>query len=149
MLPISWGGLALLLLGITLLIIDVHVTSHGAISVAGLICLAIGSIMLFRNAPSPYHTSVPVVVTITVALGGFWAIAIGKAIQVRRRPAEVGVHELVGAEGEVRREGLVFVDGALWQARPADGAPLAPGERVRVEGVDKEGLVLTVRPARA
>jgi len=148
-LPISWGGLALLLLGITLLIIDVHVTSHGAISVAGLICLAIGSIMLFRNAPSPYHTSIPVVVTITVALGGFWAIAIGKAIQVRRRPAEVGVHELVGAEGEVRREGLVFVDGALWRARPADGAPLAPGERVRVEGVDQEGLVLTVRPARA
>jgi membrane-bound serine protease (ClpP class) len=148
-LPISWGGLALLLLGITLLIIDVHVTSHGAISVAGLICLAIGSIMLFRNAPSPYHTSVPVVVTITVALGGFWAIAIGKAIQVRRRPAEVGVHELVGAEGEVRREGLVFVEGALWQARPADGAPLTPGERVRVEGVDKEELVLTVRPARA
>ena len=44
---------------------------------------------------------------------------------------------------------LVFVEGALWQARPADGAPLAPGERVRVEGVDKEGLVLTVRPARA
>jgi membrane-bound serine protease (ClpP class) len=148
-LPISWGGLALLLLGITLLIIDVHVTSHGAISVAGLICLAIGSIMLFRNAPSPYHTSVPVVVTITVALGGFWAIAIGKAIQVRRRPAEVGVHELVGAEGEVRREGLVFVEGALWRARPADGTPLAPGERVRVESVDNEGLVLTVRPARA
>src|SRR5256714_750834 len=120
-LPISWGGLALLLLGITLLIIDVHVTSHGAISVAGLICLAIGSIMLFRNAPSPYHTSVPVVVTITVALGGFWAIAIGKAIQVRRRPAGGGVRELGGARGAGRRGGPVFVDGAHWQARPARG----------------------------
>ena len=148
-LPISWGGLALLLLGIALLVIDLHVTSHGAISVAGLICLAIGSIMLFRNAPSPYHTSVPIVVGITLALGSFWALAIGKALQVRRRPPEVGVHELVGAEGEVRREGLVYVQGALWQARPADGARLEPGEHVRVEGVDREGLVLTVRPARA
>src|SRR5207247_2204468 len=79
-LPISWGGLALLLLGITLLIIDVHVTSHGAISVAGLICLAIGSIMLFRNAPSPYHTSLPVVVTTPVPLGGFRAVALGRRI---------------------------------------------------------------------
>src|SRR5207302_6529764 len=75
-LPISWGGLALLLLGITLLIIDVHVTSHGAISVAGLICLAIGSIMLFRNAPAPYHTSVPLVAAVAGSLGAFWAIAI-------------------------------------------------------------------------
>jgi len=148
-LPISWGGLALLLLGIALLVIDLHVVSHGAISVAGIVCLAIGAIMLFHNAPAPYHTSVPLVATVAASLGAFWAIAIGKAIQVRRRPAEVGVHELVGAEGEVRREGLVFVDGALWQARPADGAPLTPGERIRVEGVDREGLVLTVRPARA
>jgi membrane-bound serine protease (ClpP class) len=142
-LPVSWGGVVLLLLGIILLVIDAHVTSHGAISVAGLLCLAVGAIMLFRNAPSPYHTSVPLVVTITVALGGFWAIAIAKAMQVRRKPVAVGVHELVGTEGEVRREGLVFARGELWQAQAADGEPLEPGERVRVEGVD--GLVLRVR----
>ena len=52
-------------------------------------------------------------------------------------------------EPNARGKGLVFVDGALWQARPTDGAPLTPGERVRVEGVDQEELVLTVRPARA
>ena len=144
-LPISWGGLLLLLLGIVLLVIDAHVTSHGAISVAGLTCLVVGSIMLFRNAPSPYHTSVPVVLGVAGGLGAFWAIAITKAIQVRRRPVLVGVHELVGAEGEVRREGLVAVRGELWQAQPADGEPLRPGDRVRVESVD--GLVLTVRHA--
>jgi membrane-bound serine protease (ClpP class) len=142
-LPISWGGLALLLVGIVFLIVDAHVTSHGAISVAGLACLAVGAIMLFRNAPSPYHTSVPLVVGVTVSLGAFWAIAIAKSVQVRRRPVEVGVHEVVGAEGEVRREGLVFVRGELWQATSADGEPLEPGDRVRVEGVD--GLRLTVR----
>jgi membrane-bound serine protease (ClpP class) len=146
-LPVSWGGIVLLLLGIVLLVIDAHVTSHGAISVAGLVCLAVGAIMLFRNAPSPYHTSVPLVVTITVALGGFWAIAIAKAMQVRRRPVAVGVHEIVGAEGEVRREGLVFARGELWQALDADGEPLEPGDRVRVEGVD--GLVLRVRHVHA
>jgi len=142
-LPVSWGGLILLILGIVLLVIDAHVTSHGAISVAGLTCLVVGSLMLFRNAPSPYHTSVPVVVAFAGGLGAFWAIAIAKAVQVRRRPVSVGVHELIGAEGEVRREGLVFVRGELWQAQPADGEPLRPGDHVRVESVD--GLVLTVR----
>src|SRR5207237_4438448 len=51
-LPITWGGLVLLLLGIGLLIADLHVTSHGALTVAGLICLAIGSAMVFQNAPA-------------------------------------------------------------------------------------------------
>jgi membrane-bound serine protease (ClpP class) len=146
-LPISWGGLLLLILGIVLLVIDAHVTSHGAISVAGLTCLVVGSIMLFRNAPSPYHTSVPLVLAVAGGLGAFWAIAITKAIQVRRRPPSVGPHELLGAEGEVRREGLVFVRGELWQAQPADSEPLRPGDHVRVESVD--GLVLTVRHAPA
>jgi membrane-bound serine protease (ClpP class) len=103
--------------------------------------------MLFHNAPAPYHTSVPLVGAIAASLGAFWAIAIGKAIQVRRRPAAVGPHELLGAEGEVRRDGLVFVHGELWQARPADGEPLRPGDHVQVESID--GLVLTVRHAPA
>jgi membrane protein implicated in regulation of membrane protease activity len=46
--------------------------------------------------------------------------------------------------GEVRDNGLVFVNGELWQARTAGGEVLRPGERVRVESLD--GLTLTVRP---
>src|SRR5438477_45022 len=47
-LPISWAGLALILLGIGLLVIDAHVTSHGALTVAGLISFVVGALMLFR-----------------------------------------------------------------------------------------------------
>jgi membrane-bound serine protease (ClpP class) len=143
-LPISWAGLFLLLLGVALLVIDLHVTSHGALTVAGIICLAIGSIMLFQNAPAPYHTSKPLVITIAVVLGSIWAFAVGKAWQVRHKPVEVTPQRVAGAIGEVRRDGLVFVDGELWQARSANGQPLRPGERVRVESLD--GLVLTVHP---
>jgi membrane-bound serine protease (ClpP class) len=146
-LPISWAGVILLLAGVALLVVDVHVTSHGALTVAGLICLAVGAIMLFQNAPAPYHTSVPLVVGIAVGLGAAWAFAIGKAWQVRRRPVTVGAHRMVGELGEVRRDGLVFVDGALWKAHRADGEPLVPGEQVRVEAVE-DGLRLAVRPAR-
>ncbi|HEX9415859.1 MAG TPA: nodulation protein NfeD [Gaiellaceae bacterium] len=144
-LPISWAGLVLLLLGVALLLIDVHVTSHGALTVAGLISLAVGAIMLFRNAPSPYHTNLPLVISVSVALGLLWAFAITKAVQVRRKPVSVGPQTIVGEIGEVRGGGLVFVNGELWKARISNGEALRPGSRVRVEAVDP-ALVLDVRP---
>jgi membrane-bound serine protease (ClpP class) len=141
--PISWGGLLLMLLGVALLVIDVLVTSHGALTVAGLISLAVGSLLLFQNAPG-YHTSKPLVVGVAVGLGAAWAFAISKAVQVRHRPVAVGPQLIAGSIGEVRGEGLVYVNGELWQARTPSGETLRPGERVRVESLD--GLVLTVRP---
>jgi membrane protein implicated in regulation of membrane protease activity len=44
----------------------------------------------------------------------------------------------VGAEGVVRRDGLVAVTGELWRARAEDASPLVPGERVRVVRVEDD-----------
>src|SRR5262249_44256983 len=142
--PISWAGLALILLGVALLVIDAHVMTHGALTLTGLISLGVGMALLFHNAPAPYNkTSLPLILTITLLLGAFWAFAISKSIQVRRRPAAVQPLRVVGAEGIVRSSGQVFVDGELWKARRADGGDLVPGEHVQVEGV--EGLELKVK----
>jgi len=143
-LPVNWAGFILLLAGVALLVADVHVASHGALTVAGLIAMAVGAIFLFQNAPAPYHTSTPLVVTVAVILGSVWAFAVGKAWQVRHKPAEVTPERIAGAVGEVRRDGLVYVDGELWQARTESGELLQPGQHVRVESLD--GLVLTVKP---
>jgi membrane-bound serine protease (ClpP class) len=138
-LPISWAGLALLILGAALLVIDAHVTTHGALTVSGLISMVVGSLLLFHNAPAPYNNvNTPLVVTFAVVVGGFWAIAISKAVQVRRRPVTVGPQTIVGEIGEARRDDLVFVHGELWRAKPEDGSPLRPGQRVRVSGVGPE-----------
>jgi membrane-bound serine protease (ClpP class) len=142
-LPISWTGLALILLGVALLVIDAHVVSHGALTVSGLISLAVGMVMLFHNAPAPYHTSLPLVISLTIALGGFWAFALSKAVQVRRSPVSVGPLRVIGSDAVVRGPGQVFVEGELWRARRTDGRLLVPGEHVQVESVD--GLELTVR----
>jgi membrane-bound serine protease (ClpP class) len=144
-LPISWAGLALVLLGIGLLVIDAHVTSHGALTVAGLISFVVGALMLFRNAPSPYHASVWLIVSIAVVLGLGWAFAISKAVQVRRTPVSVGPQQMVGEIGEFRGDGQVFVRGELWRARVPEGSSLRRGARVRVDAVDPS-LVLDVEP---
>ena len=135
-LPISWAGLALLILGAALLVIDAHVTTHGALTVSGLISMVVGALLLFHNAPAPYNNvNTPLVVAFAVAIGGFWAIAITKSVQVRRSPVTVGPQTIVGEIGEARRDDMVFVHGELWRANPKDGAPLRPGQRVRVAGV--------------
>ena len=145
-LPISWAGLALLILGAALLVIDAHVVSHGALTVSGLISLVVGSLMLFHNAPSPYNdVNVPLLVTFAVVLGLAWAFALTKAVQVRRRPVSVGPQMIVGEIGEARRGDFVFVHGELWRAKPTNGEHLKPGQRVRVAAVDP-GLVLEVEP---
>jgi membrane protein implicated in regulation of membrane protease activity len=101
-------------------------------------------LMLFHNAPAPYNnTSVPLVVSLTVALGAVWVFALTRAVKVRRKPPSVQPLRVVGADGVVRTPEQVFVEGELWRARRADGGPLVPGEQVHVEAVD--GLELTVR----
>jgi membrane-bound serine protease (ClpP class) len=145
-LPISWAGLALLILGAALLVIDAHVVTHGALTVAGLISLVVGSLLLFHNAPAPYdHVNVPVLTAFAVGLGLIWVFALTKAVQVRRRPVSVGPHTIVGEVGEARRDDMVFVHGELWRAKPIGDGQLKPGMRVRVAGVDP-GLVLEVEP---
>ena len=135
-LPISWAGLALLILGAALLVIDVHVVTHGALTVAGLISMVVGSLLLFHNAPAPYgNVNTPLLIAVALAIGGFWAFAISKAMSVRRRPVSVGPQTMVGEVGEARRDGLVFVNGELWRATTSDGEPLRPGQRVRVAAI--------------
>jgi membrane-bound serine protease (ClpP class) len=148
-LPISWAGLALLILGAALLVIDAHVVSHGALTISGLISLVVGSLLLFHNAPAPYNNvNTPLLVIFAVVLGSVWVFALTKAVQVRRSPVAAGPETMVGEVGEARRDDMVFVHGELWRARPRGGEALRPGQRVRVSAVGPE-LVLEVEPLPA
>ena len=144
-LPISWAGVALLVLGIALLVIDAHVTSHGALTVSGLIAFVVGALMLFRNAPSPYHANAWLIVSIALVLGSAWLFAMTKAVQVSRSPVSVGPQTIVGEIGEFRGDGQVFVRGELWRANTPEGLFLKRGQKVRVDGIEP-GLVLDVEP---
>jgi membrane-bound serine protease (ClpP class) len=145
-LPVSWAGIALVVLGVALLVIDLHAITHGALTIAGLICLGIGLPLLFGNAPAPYRINTGLVVGIGLAIAAFWVFVTGKGVAARRRPVKTGPQTLVGASGEVRLDGLVFVDGELWRAHASDGSQLLAGERVEVDALD--GLELTVTPLR-
>ena len=145
-LPLSWAGLALVVLGAALLVIDLHATTHGALTIAGLISLGVGLPLLFSNAPPPYRINTGLVVGIGLSIAAFWAFVTSKGIAARRRPVTTGPQTLVGMNGEVRESGLVFVDGELWHAHTSDGTHLLAGEHVQVDALN--GLELTVTPKR-
>jgi membrane-bound serine protease (ClpP class) len=146
-LPVSWAGIALMLLAAGFWGAEPFVMSHGALALAGAVCFVLGSLLLFDPAGPGYQVSLPVALAIAGTITAFLVLAVAKIVQVRRKPAEVGVHSLVGATGVVRRGGLVSVKGELWQARTAEGEPLVTGDEVTVEAVEG-GLVLVVRPVR-
>jgi membrane-bound serine protease (ClpP class) len=144
--PISWAGLLLVFAAFAFWIAELFVGfSHGALTLAGAACFVFGSLLLFEPAGSQYQVSLPVALSVAATVSLFFAFALAKVLQTRRRPVEVGINTLVGARGQVRREGLVAVRGELWQARDEHGQPLEPGEDVEVLAV--EGLALVVRRA--
>lgn len=147
-LPVSWAGVLLMIVAASFFLAEPFVLSHGALAVAGSVAFVFGALMLFDPAGPGYQVSLPVAIAIAAGLGLFFAFLLTKAAIARRQPPATGAHALVGEVGEVRRDGLVFVNGELWRARSAGGEPLRAGDRVIVEQIG-EGLVLDVAPLGA
>jgi len=148
-LPVTIVGILLLVLGVVLIIAEAHLSTNGIVGAAGVAALIVAGLVLYDTNTDELEVSVPAVIVVGGLLGGFIAFAAQRSVQAHRRPVMTGWEELVGATGEVRDaldpEGQVFVEGALWRARPADPAGrVGLGYRVRVESV--EGLTLIVRP---
>jgi membrane-bound serine protease (ClpP class) len=142
----SWGGVVLIVLGVALLVIDLHAVTHGVLTTGGLISLGFGLALLFQNQPSPFHVDTWLIAGIGITVAALWAFALGKGFAARRRPVTSGKASMIGMTGVVRGGGVVAVRGELWNAHSASGEPLAPGEEVVVEAVEG-GLTLLVRPA--
>jgi membrane-bound serine protease (ClpP class) len=150
LLPVTLVGVLLLVAGIGLIVAEAHLPTHGILGGAGVAALVVSGLLLYDTDSDAFEVSVPVVIVTGLVLGGFAAFAVQRTVLAHREPARTGWEELIGEVGEVRVPlapvGQVFVEGALWRARPVDETTtLDRGYRVRVESVD--GLTLLVRPA--
>jgi membrane-bound serine protease (ClpP class) len=147
-LPINYAGLLLILFGIVLLIAEIKVTSYGVLAVGGIVSMALGSLMLYDATEIDFRISWAVVLpTVALTAAVFLGVIAFGVRALGRRPS-LGAEGLVSAMGVARErlapEGLVLVQGELWRA-VADGAPVEPGEAVRVVAVN--GLTLKVKKA--
>ena len=148
-LPINIAGLLLILLAILLFIVDLKAVTHGVLTTGGIIAMTLGGLFLINTGFLSEAVNLPLLLITVLSIAGIFFFILQKVIAARRQPYAAGEESMVGHVGTVREslnpDGMVFVDGALWQAT-ATGGSLPAGTQVRVLGLD--GLRLRVEPVQ-
>ena len=142
--PVSWLGLAMLLGGVGLMVLDVRTANLGPLSVIGLAAFGVGSWLAWHGVGPAIRLSPWLLGFAVVASALYYGFGLTVALQSRDRivTAQRGLIGLVGeARGKLAPEGPVYVKGTMWRGRAMSDA-IAPGSKVRVRGID--GLVLKV-----
>ncbi len=133
-LPVNYAGFLIILLALVFFIVEIKVASHGLLSLAGVLCMLLGSIMLFRSPGEPGQIALSVLLPTTLVVSLFFAAVARLAFRAQQARPQTGGDALIGMIGQVRREidqeGKVFVSGELWNA-VADQR-IAVGEKVEV-----------------
>ncbi len=147
-LPVDSAGLALILLAVVFFILEIKLPSYGMLTVAGVSCLVLGSLMLFKTPEPALRVSLELIAMIsafTLAVVGF---LVWMSLRARRMPVRSGVeamiHEIGVARSPLDPRGKVLVQGEIWDA-VADER-VETGEPVEVVAV--RNLTLAVRHRR-
>jgi membrane-bound ClpP family serine protease len=146
-------GIVLLVVGLALMVAEAHLPGFGALGAAGTAALVGGGLLTVVGSGGGFALALPIGIGTGLAAGGFLYILLRKGLELRGARVRSGTESLVGEVGVIRSApdplGQVFVDGALWRARPSwadEGTEaLHEGDRVIVERVS--GLTLSVRRA--
>jgi len=136
------------MVSMVMLVADLKVQSHGALTIGGIIALALGSFFFFHPAEGQPRLS-PFVVGFTV-LGSalFFGVALAAAVRAQKSPIVMDPKAVTGQLGEVRDPldpvGTVQLRSELWSAMSeTPGEIIESGSKIVVTGL--EGLTLKVK----
>jgi len=150
-LPINYAGLALIILAVILFVLEIHVVSHGVLSIGAVIALLLGSFMLLKNeSPLEFaRISKAVIIPTVVLVAAFflWMVTLGIKAQ-RRKNNVTGAESLPGSTGIVmedfEHEGMIMMQGELWKAETTGGVFVKKGQQIKITG--RRNLTLLVEP---
>ncbi len=142
--PVNAAGVILLVLAVGLFAAELFVPGIGVFAAGGTVALVLAGLFLFRG---PIGVD-PIVLLPTAVVAGGGALVLGRvAWRSRRLAGSTGTEGIVGSRATVRSvqgdQAVVFLQGAWWSARAANGT-LLPGQPIRV--VELDGLRLVVEP---
>ena len=144
LLPVNILGILLIAGAVALFILEIKVTSYGFLTIAGIICLVIGSLILFDSDIPEMRVNPTIIIPFACAVGIFMAVFIALAVRAHKQKISTGHEALVGETGRaftpIGKSGKVFTHGEYWNARSDE--PIKKGEDVRIIGV--RDLVLLV-----
>ena len=119
-LPVNYAGLLLILLSIVFFVLEVKVTSYGALTIGGIVAMLLGSAMLFDAPGNLVRVSWTVIAPAVLVTVLFFGFAITMGLRAQKRAPLGGPEELIGqsasARTDINDDGTVFVAGEYWQA---------------------------------
>jgi membrane-bound serine protease (ClpP class) len=143
-LPVNIAGVLLIVLALIFFIMEMKIASYGLLSVAGILCLLLGSVMLIDRSGGLPGISWRVITPTLGVVGGFFVGVAWLVFRAQFRRPMTGKSGLIGEIGVVKMpltpKGRVQIHGELWFARSS--IPVGVGQRVRVIAMD--GLTLDV-----
>jgi membrane-bound serine protease (ClpP class) len=145
-LPVNYAGILLIVLAIIFFIMEMKITSYGLLSVAGIISLFLGSLMMFKGTGPDLKLSWRVLLPTLILISGFFVFVAGLVFRAQISKPRTGSKGLVGEIGIVKKalapEGKVFVHGELWNAK----SDKTVEEDAKVRVVNVVNLMLEVEP---
>lgn len=148
-LPVNYAGLALIVFGIILFLLEIKIVSHGLLAIGGVISLLLGSMMLIRTGGTSTVAGLSWTVIIT-AVGVttlFFLFVVGMGLKAQRIKPAMGLEAMIGEIGQSLSEldpaGTVRMHGEIWKAFSAAGL-IPAGKKVIVTGL--MDLTLQVEP---
>jgi membrane-bound serine protease (ClpP class) len=140
-----WGGIALLLLAVGLLIAEYFTTSFGLLTAGGVVSLVVGSLILFSHSPG-VEVDKGLIAGVAVGFTAFAVFVLGAIIRGQRRRKATGAEGMIGtiaiAKTPLDPTGTVRAEGELWAAA-SEGGKVAPGEEVIITKVEALKLWVT------
>ena len=144
-LSVSVAGLLLIIVGVALFLIEIKVVSYGLLSLAGVGCLFLGSVMLFDSPDAALRLAWTTILPTVIAVSAFFIGIVILAVKAQTGKKMMGLNGLVGARAEVLEwngaKGRIFVRGEIWRAEST--GEFATKDEVEIVG--GEGLKLKVK----
>lgn len=139
-LPVNYAGLALIVFGVILFLLEIKIVSHGLLAIGGVISLLLGSMMLIRTDETWAMASLSwaVIITAVAVSSLFFLFVIGMGLKAQRAKPAMGFEAMIGEVGhslsDLNPGGTVRMHGEIWKAISAGGY-IPEGKKVIVTGI--------------
>lgn len=146
-LDVTWGGLALIFLGVLFLILEIFIPSFGALGVGGLISVFVGSLFLFDMETTGYALPLSLIISVVAVLGSIFLGVGYLALRTIRLKSRDWDDDIASAQGTVTsvesngHRGQLIILGETWKFVSEDSLNVA--DQVNVTG--RQGLTLNVK----
>jgi membrane-bound serine protease (ClpP class) len=120
LLPISYAGLSLIILGIIFLAFEGATPSYGILGVGGIIAFVVGSIFLLDTKLPGFGIAPALIFAMTLVTAGFLLTIVRFVVGAMTRPVESGAESFIGKKVTALETftgyGSVLCDGSIYRA---------------------------------